>query len=80
MKNKFKKSDANGNELPEAIGKGVDETHLKKVMKARNMDARITFKSKEIDKLNFERICKELNINPSLVHRELMLNFIKENQ
>ena len=33
MKNKFKKADAQGNRLPEEIGKGLNKEHLKKVMK-----------------------------------------------
>lgn len=34
-KNKFKKQDANGNELPEAIGQGRNEIHIKLVLEAR---------------------------------------------
>jgi hypothetical protein len=79
-KNNYKKQDASGNQLPEAIGKGIDAEHLKKVQDARNVDAMNSFKSREIDKLNFRDVCKELGLNVSLVHRELMLNFIKENQ
>ena len=80
MKNKYKKSDANGNPLPEQIGKGIDAEHLKKVQDVRNVEAMNSFKSTEIDKLIFRDLCKELGLNVSLVHRELMLNFIKENQ
>jgi hypothetical protein len=80
MKNEFKKADANGNQLSEQIGKGLNVEHLKKVQDARNVDAMNSFKSREIDKLNFRDVCKELGLNVSLVHRELMLNFIKENQ
>ena len=80
MKNRYKKSDANGNPLSEQIGKGIDAEHLKKVQDARNVDTMNSFRSKEIDKLKFRDVCKELGLDVSLVHRELMLNFIKENQ
>ena len=80
MKNKIKKSDANGNPLSEQIGKGINAEHLKKVQDARNVEAMNSFKSREIDKLRFRDLCDKLGLNVSLVHRELMLNFIKENQ
>ncbi len=35
MENQFKKRDAQGNKLPEQIGKGIDEIHLKIVLDAR---------------------------------------------
>jgi len=53
MKNKFKKSDANGNELPEAIGQGRNETHITIVLEARkeamygNLSFRVTKEQEE---------------------------------
>ena len=54
-KNRFKKSDANGNELPEAIGQGRNETHVTLVLEARekkepmygNINVRVTKEEEE---------------------------------
>ena len=78
-KNEFKKVGAEGNKLPEQIGKGIDVEHLKKVMAERGVAAINTFKSSYIDKLKFEKACDKIGLNKSLVMRELMKDFTKNN-
>jgi len=60
MRNKFKKVDANGESLPEEIGKGINEEHLKKVIDYRHTMTReivyddvITFKINSNEKIEF---------------------------
>jgi hypothetical protein len=77
--NTFKKADANGNKLPEKIGKGINKEHLKTVMAERSLDTTNTFRSKLSDSINFELLCKNEGLNKSLVLRELMLKFTKDN-
>ena len=77
MKNKFKKPDAQGNRLPEEIGKGINKEHLKKVMKESTIkDDIISFKiEREIhDKLI--RASNKLNVSKSHIIQELIKEFL----
>ena len=78
-KNKFKKVDSEGNKLTDEIGKGINKKHLKKVMADRGMDTVNTFRSKVSDSIDFELVCKREGLNKSLVLRELMITFTKNN-
>ena len=66
---KGKKYDADGNELAEQIGKGLNIEHINKVKKARLCDSVITFKIPELEKALFME-----NENPS----ELLRNFVQQ--
>ena len=77
MKNNFKKSDAQGNKLPEQIGKGLNKEHLKKVLKETSIkDDIISFKiEREIhDKLI--RSANKMNVTKSFIIQELIKEFL----
>jgi len=77
MKNNFKKSDAQGNKLPEQIGKGLNKEHLKKVLKETSIkDDIISFKiEREIhDKLI--RSANKMNVSKSFIIQELIKEFL----
>ncbi len=59
-KNTFKKADANGNQLPEVKGKGLNLTHLLKVKEARRKDDYIRFRCSVDEKINFKTACNEI--------------------
>jgi len=61
MKNKFKKSDANGNQLPEEIGKGLNKEHLQKVMKSRISETYIPIRMSWKEKNDFVNKCGKGN-------------------
>lgn len=76
MKNQFKKRDAQGNELPEQIGKGLNLEHCNKVIaERRNLSETISFRVTKEDKENFLKECKKNNLDSTLVARELYKNF-----
>jgi len=76
MKNTFKKSDANGNKLPEVKGKGLNLTHLLKVKEARRKEDVINFRCSTEEKINFKLACKEVDgLNESQVARALLVAF-----
>lgn len=78
--NKFKKSDSKGVELKEQIGKGLDECHLAKVLKAREPKSNtISFKIKESTNILLDKKAEELNIPKSFIIQELINNFLKIN-
>ena len=78
MKNQFKKVDSKGNKLKEAIGKGVDHAHYKKIKEARAKSEMIIFKCTKEQKSNFkEKVSKMDGINESDVLRFLMNEFLK---
>jgi hypothetical protein len=79
MKNKFKKSDAKGNKLPEEIGKGINQDHLENVQKHRGLETTVSYRAKQGDVMDFQLTCKRDGLNPSLVLRELMNNYTKNN-
>jgi len=67
-KNEYKKRDANGNQLPEQIGKGLNLEHLAKVKEAREVKnktiiAKVTTSFKE----KWQRKLKEHNLDESTV-------------
>jgi len=74
MKNEFKKQDANGNQLGESIGKGIDEKHVQKVMDARKNDALISFKLPTELKKEFINNCG----NPSELLRAFCRGFVQQ--
>jgi hypothetical protein len=77
MKNNFKKSDAQGNKLPEQIGKGLNKEHLKKVLKETSIkNDIISFKiEREIhDKLI--RSANKMNVSKSFIIQELIKEFL----
>ena len=77
MKNNFKKSDAQGNKLPEQIGKGLNKEHIKKVLKETSIkDDIISFKiEREIhDKLI--RSANKMNVSKSFIIQELIKEFL----
>ena len=77
MKNNFKKSDAQGNKLPEQIGKGLNKEHIKKVLKETSIkDDIISFKiEREIhDKLI--RSGNKMNVSKSFIIQELIKEFL----
>jgi hypothetical protein len=63
MKNEFKKQDANGKQLSETIGKGIDEIHAKKAEEARKLFVGV--RVSDIQKKMFIASCKELGYNQS---------------
>jgi len=63
MKNQFKKRDAQGNQLSETIGKGIDEIHEKKALEARNLFVGV--RVSDIQKKMFIASCEELGVNQS---------------
>jgi len=78
MKNKFKKSDAQGNKLPEKIGKGINEEHLKEVLEERNnkdsvLNVRI---SSDINEKLIKK-CENNNVSKSFYIQELLKNHFK---
>lgn len=71
-KNEYKKRDANGNQLPEQIGKGLNLEHLAKVKEAREVKnktiiAEVTTSFKE----KWQRKLKEYNLDESTVITKL---------
>lgn len=72
MGNTYKKQDANGNQLAEEIGKGIDELHQKKVLEARKNDATYQFRTPTQLKEDFNKVCE----NPSEVLRSLMRGYV----
>lgn len=71
-KNKFKKQNAQGDRLPEEIGKGINEDHLTKVREALKNDSIQTFKIPEKLKNEFAEVCD----NPSEVLRALVRGYV----
>ncbi len=79
MKNQFKKRDAQGNQLSEEIGKGLNLEHCNKVMKERNnLSETISFRVTKEDKENFLKECKKNNLDSTLVARELYKKFAND--
>ena len=79
MKNEFKKRDAQGNQLPEEIGKGLNLEHCNKVMNERNkLSETISFRVTKEDKENFLKECKKNNLDSTLVARELYKKFAND--
>ena len=76
LKNTFKKSDANGNELAEEIGKGINKEHLEKVMEERKFNDIITFKLPAKLKEDFVANCK----NPSEVLRAFARGYVSQSK
>ena len=62
-KNTHKKQDAKGNKLSEAIGKGINKKHLKKVLDERQLF--ISVRAGESRKAQFIASCKILEISQS---------------
>lgn len=58
MKNKFKKSGANGKQLSEQIGRGLNAEHTLKVLEARRNDSIITFRLPEQLRADFTKECE----------------------
>ena len=76
MKNQFKKSDANGNILPEAIGQGINDDHLNKVKAALKKDHSIRFMLTKKEKENFTNAAKGESINESEILRRMIKGYI----
>jgi len=68
--NKYKKADANGNQLPEQIGKGLTP-HWDKIKDQYRepLDDIITFKISKKDKQCFEKLLEMNNLDKSKVLR-----------
>ena len=77
MKNKFKKSDANGNKLPEEIGKGINKDHLEKVMKEINTkDDIISFKIESDIHDKLIKSASKRGVSKSFIIQELIKGFL----
>ena len=75
MKNKFKKADAQGNKLPEEIGKGINTEHLKKVLQETSPND--AFFHLRISTDIFEKIkerSEEMEVSKSFYVRQLLIN------
>ncbi len=70
--NRFKKEDSKGNKLPEAIGKGLNLDHLRKVEKARNLGSYIRFRISEKERIDFKLACEDIpGMTESAISRAL---------
>lgn len=77
-KNKHKKSDSKGNKLSEQIGKGLNEKHVLKVLKAREtLDSTISFKIEASTNKKLDAKALEMNVPKSFIIQELINNFLK---
>lgn len=63
MGNKFKKEAADGSQLKETIGKGLDNVHAEKAVKARELFVGV--RVSEMKKKMFIAACNELEISQS---------------
>lgn len=72
MKNTYKKQDANGNELAEEIGKGLNLVHAAKVSEVRKNDALLQLRLPTELKEAFNDSCN----NPSETLRSLMRLYV----
>ena len=76
MSNQFKKQDSKGNRLPEKIGKGINEEHKDKVLKAReNKNDYIRFRCTTQEKIDFKLACDGEKF--SKVARSLFIAYTK---
>lgn len=73
-KNTFKKSDANGKQLAEEIGKGIDNIHTQKVLEARKNNGVMSFKLPEQLKEDFFNDCE----NPSELLRAFVRGYVSQ--
>ena len=78
MKNKFKKSDAKGNKLPEEIGKGINEEHLEKVLSEMNPnDSTLTLRLPRDLHIQLSKECDRMQVTSSFYVRQLLINHFK---
>jgi hypothetical protein len=73
-KNKFKKADANGNELAEQIGKGINEEQTQKALEARKNNDIMSFKLP----MQLKDDLQKYSINPSELLRAFIRGYVSE--
>ena len=79
MKNKFKKRDAKGNQLPEQIGKGLNAEHWAKVKAAReNLTETIAFRVSEKTKIQLDKFAKGVQLKPSDILKVLLKRLLDD--
>jgi len=64
--------------LPEEIGKGRNEEHIKKVLKERNKDFTLCIKIETHINLELERKCLEMDVPKSFLIQFLIKDFLKK--
>lgn len=78
MKNNFKKADAQGNKLPEEIGKGINEEHLKKVLSEMNPnDSALTLRLPSDLHIQLIDECDRMQVTKSFYVKQLLINHFK---
>jgi len=78
-KNEYKKRDAEGNKLPEQIGKGFCKEHYEKVKKAReNKDFTLAFRPLNDDYNSFIKFVEVNRLDKTEVLRQMFSAFMKD--
>jgi len=79
MKNEFRKRDANGNQLFEQIGKGLNTEHWAKVKASRiKLTETIAFRVSKKTKIQLDKFAKGVQLNPSDILKALLKRLLDD--